>query len=260
MVYTTRVPKQLTHDGTVRVPGMVVGAAIEVDVPVFGVSPPLLRTASATATELIREAIVEGRLEPGRRLKEVELAKELGISRTPIREALLLLQAEGLVEASPNRGSTVRAYDARELNDMYELRALLEGHSARRAAARITPETLAELRVSCARFEAIVTDLDRPGRLADLVSENGRFHELILAASGSDRLAGMVHQVVVTPLVYRSYVWYSPEQARLSFHAHVQLVNALDRHDADRSDAIMREHVFQARDVLLAHLGADEGG
>ncbi len=225
---------------------------------IFKGQQPLSRTASAAATELIREAIIDGRLAPGQRLKEVQLAQELGISRTPIREALLLLQAEGLVEASPNRGSAVRAYDVRELEDMYELRAVLEGQASRRAASRITPEAVAELRASCDRFEKLVAAAEVPGRLTELVRENALFHDVILDASASERLAGMVRQVVVTPLVYKSYIWYSPEQARLSFHAHVQLVHALGNADADRADAIMREHVFQARDVLLGHLSAGE--
>src|SRR5207249_3993911 len=89
------------------------------------------RNASAAATELIREAIVDGRLVPGERLKEEELAHELGISRTPVREALLVLQAEGLVDAAPNRGAVVRAHDAVDLDDLYQLRALLEGYAAR---------------------------------------------------------------------------------------------------------------------------------
>ncbi len=224
---------------------------------IFSGHPPLARTASAAATELIREAIVDGRLGPGQRLKEVQLAQELGISRTPIREALLLLQAEGLVDASPNRGSTVRAYDVHELEDVYELRALLEGHAARRAAARIGQIELAELRGSCQRFEEIVDDADLPGRVTELVKENGLFHEMILDACGSDRLATMVRQLILTPLVYKSYIWYSPEQARLSLHAHAQLVKALEQGDAGRADAIMREHVFQARDVLLGHLGTE---
>src|SRR5579864_4506652 len=95
---------------------------------------PLVRNASAAATELIREAILDGRLEPGARLKEEELARELGISRTPVREALLVLQAEGLIVAEPNRGASVRRHDAEDLHDLYQLRALLEGHAARRAA------------------------------------------------------------------------------------------------------------------------------
>jgi DNA-binding GntR family transcriptional regulator len=225
---------------------------------VFSGRPPLFRTASAAATELIREAIVDGRLAPGQRLKEVQLARELGISRTPIREALLLLQAEGLVEASPNRGSTVRTYDVQELEDIYELRAVVEGHAARRAAARITPEELDELRASCVRFEALVADAVPSGPVTELVRENALFHAMILDACGSERLAGMVRPLIVPLLVYKSYVWYSPEQARLSLHSHVQLVKALERREAERADALMREHVFQGRDVLLGHLGAAE--
>ncbi len=162
------------------------------------------------------------------------------------------------MEASPNRGSTVRAYDVGELEDMYELRAVLEGQASRRAASRITSAALAELRDSCARFEQLVADAERPGRVPELVQENALFHEMILDTSDSERLAGMVRQVIVAPLVYKSYIWYSPEQARLSFHAHVQLVHALGQRDADRADAIMREHVFQARDVLLGHLAGGE--
>jgi DNA-binding GntR family transcriptional regulator len=225
---------------------------------VFSGHPPVSRTASAAATELIRGAIVDGRLAPGQRLKEVQLARELGISRTPIREALLLLQAEGLVEASPNRGSTVRRYDVRELEEMYELRAVLEGHAARRAAARITSVALDELRASCTRFESLVAHAVPSGPVTGLVNENGLFHEMILDACGSERLAGMVRPLIVTPLVYKSYVWYSPEQARLSLHAHVQLVKALERREAERADALMREHVFQGRDVLLGHFGAEQ--
>ena len=97
-----------------------------------------MRNASVAATELIREAILDGRLEPGQRLKEEELARQLGISRTPVREALLMLQVEGQVVATPNRGAVVRVHTADDLDDLYHLRALLEGHAARRAGARIT--------------------------------------------------------------------------------------------------------------------------
>lgn len=224
---------------------------------IFSGHPPLSRTAASVATEVIREAILDGRLAPGQRLKEIQLANELGISRTPIREALLLLQAEGLVEASPNRGSTVRAYDVRELEDVYALRAVLEGHAARRAATRITEAELQELRESCARFERLVAAHGAGASVTGLVRENAVFHEIILDASGSDRLAGMLRQVVVAPLVYRSYIWYSREQAALSLHAHAQLVRILERGDGERADAVMREHVFHARDVLVRHLAEE---
>ena len=116
---------------------------------------PLTRNASVAATELIRQAIVDGRLEPGRRLKEEELARELGISRTPVREALLMLQAEGLVDAAPNRGATVRSHAAEDLDDLYQLRALLEGYATRRAATRLSDEAIDGLRESCERFDGL---------------------------------------------------------------------------------------------------------
>ncbi|HET9213433.1 MAG TPA: GntR family transcriptional regulator [Gaiellaceae bacterium] len=212
----------------------------------------LARTASVAAADLIRQAIVEGRVLPGQRLKEEELAQQLGISRTPIREALLVLQTEGLLEASPNRGATVRSYDVRDLEEMYELRALLEGHAARRAASRVGAEQLDVLRASCERFAALVGGADVPA----LVAENAVFHETILAAAGSERLSGMVRQVVALPLTYKSYVWYSPEQASASYHYHQQLVKALERGDGERAELVMCEHVFEARDVLVQHMTA----
>ncbi len=219
-----------------------------------GDHPPLARNASVAATELIREAIVDGRLEPGRRLKEEELARELGISRTPIREALLVLQTEGLVESSPNRGSFVRSYGAEDLRDMYDLRALLEGHAARLAATRLTDGGLRRLDESCDRFEQVAEAHDLQG----LVRVNAGFHDVIIDAAGSARLASMVRAVIVLPLVFRSYIWYSPEQVRISAHYHRQITRALVAREPDRAELIMKEHVFEARDLLVAHVRADE--
>lgn len=223
---------------------------------VFAVDAPLSRPASAVAASVIREAIVDGRLEPGARLKEENLATELGISRTPIREALLLLQSEGLVEAFPNRGAFVRSYEIDELRDLYELRALLEGHAARRAAERISDERIEELRASCGRFDALVRRADPPNleTVQELVRENLLFHSTILTAADNERLAGMVRQVVAVPLVYQSYIWYSPDQARASAHAHHQLVHAFEQRDAEGAELLMRVHVQGARDVLADHV------
>jgi DNA-binding GntR family transcriptional regulator len=212
----------------------------------------LVRNASVAATELIREAIVDGRLEPGRRLKEEELARELGISRTPVREALLMLQAEGLVDAIPNRGAMVRVHTTEDLDDLYQLRALLEGYAARRAAARISDEQVEQLRSSCDRFEGLDPDED----LRELVRENLLFHSTILDVAGSARLASMVRRVIELPLVYKSYIWYSPDQKRISAHYHRQIVNALAARDSERTELIMKEHIYEARDLLVSHLRA----
>ena len=212
--------------------------------------PALARRTSAAATELIRAAIVEGRFAPGERLKEEVLASELGISRTPVREALLVLQSEGLVESVPNRGAVVRAYAPEDIEEMYELRALLEGYAARRAATRISPAGIRRLRASNERFGRLRAGDD----LHDLIRANMAFHNTILEAAGSERLVGMVRNVVEVPLVYKSFYWYSPEQTLISEHYHQQLTRAFEARDAERAELIMKEHVFEARDFLVARL------
>lgn len=208
-----------------------------------------VRNTSAVATEVIREAIIDGRLAPGERLKEQELASELGLSRTPIREALAVLQAEGLVDTVPNRGATVRTHDASDLDDLYRLRALLEGYTAGRAATRMSDEDVEELSASCNRFEA-----HADGDVVDLVKENLIFHNLILEAAGSERAVRLVRNVIELPLVYRSYIFYSPEQRGISAHYHRQITRAIRARDAERAELVMKEHIFEARDLLIAHV------
>jgi len=214
---------------------------------------PLVRNASAAATELIREAIIDGRLPPGQRLKEEELARELGISRTPVREALLILQAEGLVDAAPNRGAVVRSHDGDDLEDLYQLRALLEGYAARRAAANISETSVAELWASCQRFEEVIES-----DVQELVKENLFFHNVILDAAQSRRVAELIRKVIELPLVYRSYIWYSVDQRRISAHYHRQITKALEARDGERAELVMKEHVFEARDVLVSHVREQE--
>jgi DNA-binding GntR family transcriptional regulator len=210
---------------------------------------PLVRNASVTVTELVRNAIIEGRIAPGERLKEEELARELGISRTPVREALLVLQAEGLVDAAPNRGATVRSHSADDLDELYEMRALLEGYAARRAARRATAADIAALHASCERFATLVD-----GDINDIVAENSLFHGTILDVAGSGRLASMVRSVIQLPLVYRSYTHYSRDQTRISLHYHRQLATAIAHNDPDRAELVMKEHVYEARDLLVTRL------
>ena len=205
--------------------------------------------------QLIREAILDGDLEAGERLKEDELARQLDVSRTPVREALRRLAAEGLVVVEPQRGATVRAYDARELDDMYRLRAVLEGYAARRAAERMTKERLASLRESSQRFSKLAARKNVTPR--ELARENQRFHDEVLAAAEDERLADMTRSVTHLPLVYKAYVWYTPHQRRQSAHYHEQLLTAFGKHDGERACLIMQEHVYEARDSLVAAIEAD---
>ena len=182
-------------------------------------------------------------------MKEEALARELGLSRTPVREALLVLQTEGLVEAAPNRGATVRRYEADEVADMYALRALLEGYAAGRAAERVGPATMAELEQGASRFETLVD-----GDVAELARENQFFHTTILESAGSARLPIMLRSVIELPLVYRSFARYSLEQRRSSAVYHRQVADAVRARNGERAERIMRAHIMEARDFLLDEL------
>jgi DNA-binding GntR family transcriptional regulator len=215
-----------------------------------------MRKTSVMVADLIRDGILEGRLRPGERLKEDMLAKELDVSRTPVREAIAMLQAEGLLEAHQHRGAEVRSYTPAELEEIYDLRSILEGYGARRAATRITQRDLARLRGSVERMEKL-----QPKDLEHLVQQNGIFHDTILQAADSQRLVTMVTQTRALPLIYQSYAWYTPAQLSLSLEYHRRVLSALERHDAEQAEYDMRHHLFNAREALTtAYAESAESG
>jgi DNA-binding GntR family transcriptional regulator len=218
--------------------------------PIFG--QPILpseRTGNLIAHE-IRRAILEGRIQPGDVLREEQLARELGTSRTPVREALIELRNEGLVEAKATRRAVVRAYTTEELHDIYSLRAALEAHAARYAALRATPQTLRELDASVERFQELAAC--NTDDVNDLVEENLVFHGVIADAAGVPRLRKMIDQVMVIPRRYRAYAAYVPEQRGKVEGDHRAIAAAIRDRDADRAAALMEQHVRWTGDVAVA--------
>jgi DNA-binding GntR family transcriptional regulator len=211
----------------------------------------VVEKTSTVLVRLIRAAIVDGRLAPNQPLREVDLAQQLGTSRTPIREALLVLENEGLVESVPNRGAVVRSYAADDLRELYTLRAVLEGFGARSAAERITDEEIARLEESCRRYTKLAKADER---LPDLAQENFTFHRTILDAAGSGRLTAMVQQATAMPLIYQSYMEYSEDNRRTALEHHRSILDLLKQRDAERAGEAMERHVLWARDLAVAHL------
>lgn len=147
------------------------------------------------AYDHIRRQMLAGRLRAGTRLSDTTLALEIGVSRTPVREALIRLQNEGFVEQVPRIGIFVRVPEYEELLELHDIRRLLESHAAARAARRITPEQLAELKKHCDELHAVAVEVRRrkPKRMPPDLSPRGvladvKFHMLILEASGSPRI------------------------------------------------------------------------
>jgi DNA-binding GntR family transcriptional regulator len=213
----------------------------------------------AAATEQtvarLRRFILEGDLEPGARLQEVELAAQLGVSRTPVREALRELASQGLVEILPHRGARVTRWSAKDLTEIYELRSMLESHAAERAATRMSGEEVEDLVALCEKMEICA----RHGRKHDLVQLsdfNGEFHSRILEAADSSRLATMIASVVQIPLVIRTFTRYSPEALARSMSHHRELAAAIGANSPEWAGTVMRSHIIAARTALLKADGA----
>ena len=213
-------------------------------------------TSSDRAYTRLRSAIFAGDFTMGSRLGEVELASYLGTSRTPIREALRRLAAEGLVEIQPNRGARVSSWSPGAVNEVFELRALLESYGAGLAASHITLEALQRMEELCDLMETI-TELADERELTRLHEANFEFHSIVLAASASERLPMMVSAVTQVPLALRTFSRYSPAALARSRHHHRELVSALQAHDQEWASSVMRAHILAARNEVACWVDED---
>ncbi len=215
-----------------------------------------------TAYAQIRQAIVEGRYLPGQRLIEQRIAEEFTLSRTPVREALRRLEAEGLVTSERNRGAAVRSVSVDEVGDLYELRARLESYACELAATRHDNQDLAELDSAIVAFgEAIDrdagSDLDR---VRALDQANRRFHGAIHAASRHARLASHLERTTDIPLVFQAFRQFDAEQTRRSHRFHKMIRDLIATGNGSRAGALMYEHVLQGRDTLVARINSTDTG
>jgi DNA-binding GntR family transcriptional regulator len=194
--------------------------------------------------ERLRSEIVRGQLRPNERLVEAEIAERLQVSRTPVRESLQRLAADGLV-VSRRRGWVVYEHTIDQIRDIYETRAALEGYATRLAAERATPQQIHAI-------DAILRDsagiLHAPRE--HLVGVNDRFHDAIMEASGNRQLVAFIRRNRLYYFNYRVAAMYSDTEAAASRDQHERLAAALLQRDADLAEAIAREHITTALRVL----------
>lgn len=216
--------------------------------------------SSSDAYHRIRRWIVEGRLRPGERLVEQRLAEDLDLSRTPVREALRMLQSEGLVAFEPNRGARVRELTRAHIADLYELRARLEAMAAELAAARATPEERDALTAADLAFAAAV-HAARGGTLDEVRAvfhQNDVFHLTLLGAAHHEPLTQTLVRSVDHTLVFQAFRHYDAHGMERSVEFHSLIAAAVVAGDGDRAARLMHEHVLQGRDQLFAVVGDDE--
>ena len=201
----------------------------------------------------IRRGILDGAYPAASRITEQEIAELSGVSRTPVREALRRLQAEGLLVFVPNQGAVVASWSDQEIEEIFALRALLESYTAEQAALRATPEHVTQLkRLATQQYELSAEPRKDQNAFTEIAELNSRFHQTLQDAAGSARLAAMLASLVEVPLVSQTFRSYSPEELLRSARQHTEIAMAIEAGDSDSAAATMRAHVLSARHVFRA--------
>ena len=224
--------------------------------------PKIEKTAASLRQQVIerlREAVISGHLSPGQRLTERELTESLGVSRTVVREALRQLEAEGLIEVIPNKGPVVRALTAEEAEDIYRIRAVLQGLAAQQFIAHADGRQLAALEDALA---AVVAAYDS-GDAEQTVETKTHFYDVLNDGAASETLSSMLATLHARMWRWRALGLAHPQRSAARSSESVDnlrgIVAAIKNRDAEEAERITREEASQAAEEVLRLLAyADE--
>ena len=198
----------------------------------------------------LRQAILKGELKPGERLMEIHLANKLGVSRTPIREAIRKLELEGLVVMIPRRGAEVAQITWKNLKDVLEVRRALDVLAVELACDRMRQEELTELGKACTEFkEATRTQDWRKIAAADV-----RLHDIIVRSTRNDRLIQLVNNLAEQMYRYRMEYLKEPGTHKLLLKEHEAIYSALKKHDKAEAGSAIRIHIENQRRSIISSL------
>lgn len=195
----------------------------------------------------LQNNILNGVYQPGDNLIETKLSEELGVSRTPIREAIRQLELEGLVQSIPNKGAIVKGISAQDIEDIYTIRMLIEGLAARWAAEKITEEELKELKEAVDLEEFYTAKND----VSHLLLFDSKFHDIIFKASKSKPLMHTLSTFHHYVQRARNVSLNNPERAQLVLEEHKDILQAIMEHDAEKAERLTTLHVRNASVNLL---------
>jgi DNA-binding GntR family transcriptional regulator len=207
-------------------------------------------TSAERVLHALRELILGGELAPGARLGEVELADRLGVSRTPVREALSRLAAEGIVEIQANRGARVATWTVAELEGVFDLRSTIEPELTAYAVPAAGADDVAELEDLAQRM----LEVGSPGAGQDLdalVPLNRAFHDRLVALADHPTLAAALAAAIHPPIVLRNFHAYDEASLRRSLAHHAEIVAAIRAGDARWARGVMPAHICNARTVMV---------
>ena len=209
------------------------------------------RTAADAAYERLRREILQGALQAGDRLTEAALAKRLGLSRTPVREAIGRLVSEGFVERGEGYSTRVARFDAADHVHVFEIRARLEGYAARQAALNATRDEVVELERLAASMVSRTPPQGEDDR-AVIARANEAFHRLVYQAARSPRVQVVMATIVDVGVVARTYRTFGARDLERSTHHHVEIAEAIAARAPDWAEHVMTAHVLAALAALRA--------
>lgn len=198
----------------------------------------------------LRQGILTGELKPGERLMEIHLANRLGVSRTPIREAIRKLELEGLVTMIPRRGAEVAQITIKSLQDVLEVRKALDALAIELACARITEEDIQLLKAACDNFEQMTKTKDS----TQIAKADVELHDIIVRASHNDKLILMVNNLAEQMYRYRfEHIKDAAQHERL-ISEHQKIYQSLAARDAIAAAEAVKEHIDNQEKAIMIHL------
>ena len=200
--------------------------------------------------QTLRQAILKGELQAGERLMEIKLAERLGVSRTPIREAIRKLELEGLVVMVPRKGAAVANITEKDTKDVLEVRRTLEVFAVEVACDRITPEQLSGLKAAAKSFEASKGSMD----LIRIAETDMNFHEIIYEATHNERLVQMLNNLRENMYRYRIEYLKDSNYYDSLVREHQEILAAIEAGDKERAGNCMRDHIDNQQLAVISKL------
>jgi len=197
--------------------------------------------------ESIRSAIISGVLKPGERLMEVQLAEKLGVSRTPIREAIRKLELEGLVVMMPRKGAYVADLSIKDITDVLEIRAALEGLASGLAALRITDEEIEELELTAVQFNQALEE----GNVELMIQKDIEFHDIIIKATRNEKLLQISNNLREQVQRFRVMYINKTNKAKQLAKEHYEIAEAISNRNIDLAERLAKNHIENAENNIM---------
>lgn len=214
----------------------------------YPVDKPL--TLRERIVDFIKDSVVSGRLKPGERVPEQEIAENLGISRTPIREAFRQLESEGFISVTPRKGAVVSPITDKDVREFYAIKSLLEGFAARTACEKLASKDIKKLEGFNAQMDKCAKKNDVKG----FFRFDNQFHETFLKACGNDKLCALVHSLVQQFERFRITALSVPGRMKGSVRQHKDIIEAFRQRDSALVESLVRANAEKSGNILVEEL------